>query len=392
MSETPISPSSNALSAECPDCGLTQRIVETLLPANSYCVRCGRILRRHGPEVPARAAAAGALVALALLLVGYSLPIMSVRSGERYTEAVLATGPELLLRTGEWALALAIVTTLFFAPILQLLLLIVTALERPSSRTPGSSHVKWLPLVSRWSMLEIFLLGVLVTWTRLNQWLHVMALPALIALAAAAAVIQVANRTLASKRLVHETPASTNGDRNRPTRAGLTSSAALTIAGYLLYVPANLLPIMTAHRLTEGGPTTILGGVRELIRDGSWVLAIVVFLASVAVPLLKLLVLSILLLMTLGRSPLGLRTRTRMFRLIAAIGRWSMLDIFVLSLLVGLVRLGVLGYVRPEPGALAFCAVVIVTMLATEVFDPRSMWDAAGRNDSETRVRAGVTT
>jgi paraquat-inducible protein A len=160
----------------------------------------------------------------------------------------------------------------------------------------------------------------------------------------------------------------------------------------LLYIPANLLPIMTAKRVLEGGPVTILEGVRELIRDGSWFLAIVVFLASIAVPLLKLAVLSVLLIMTVSGSPRGLITRTRLFRVIEVLGRWSMLDIFVLSMLVGVVRLGVLGYVRPEPGALAFCAVVVVTMLATEVFDPKSMWDAAGKNErGGSRVQVGGT-
>lgn len=135
---------------------------------------------------------------------------------------------------------------------------------------------------------------------------------------------------------------------------------------------------MTVSRFGRGGPRTILGGVIELANDHLWPLAIIVFLASVAVPLLKLAVLVVVLVMTQRRSDKGLLARLRMYRFVRSVGRWSMIDVFMLTLLVGLVRMGFIAKVLPEGGALAFAAVVVLTMMATEAMDPRVMWDAAG--------------
>jgi paraquat-inducible protein A len=117
-----------------------------------------------------------------------------------------------------------------------------------------------------------------------------------------------------------------------------------------------------------------------LTEAGFWGLAALVFVASVLVPLVKLLALSFLLVSTQRGSTSRLEWRTRLFRLVALIGRWSMLDIFATMTLVTLARFGWLGNVRPEAGVTAFCGVVVLTMLASESFDPRLMWDAAARN------------
>jgi paraquat-inducible protein A len=155
-------------------------------------------------------------------------------------------------------------------------------------------------------------------------------------------------------------------------------TAALALCGLLLYFPANLLPVLTLERLGHAERRTILGGVRELAASGLWPLALLVFVASIVIPLAKLLVLGTNLWL-LGRgSARALVLRTRLHRAVDAVGRWSNIDIFMLSLLVSLVQFGALTHVRAEDGATAFAAVVIVTMLAARVFDPRLMWDAAG--------------
>jgi paraquat-inducible protein A len=148
----------------------------------------------------------------------------------------------------------------------------------------------------------------------------------------------------------------------------------------LLAVPANILPVMTITKFGRGGPSTILGGTVELSERGMWGLAILVFVASIIVPLIKLTALAVLLVMTARGSDARLRDRTRVFRAVVVIGRWSMLDIFATTTLVAMAHFGWLGNVLPEAGATAFCAVVILTMLASEAFDPRLMWDAAGKN------------
>jgi len=152
---------------------------------------------------------------------------------------------------------------------------------------------------------------------------------------------------------------------------------ALVIAAAVLYIPANYYPVLTVMPLGAGAPSTILGGVRELISSRMYPLAVLVFFASIAVPLLKLVGLSTMLVATqTGRSG-WLRDRTRLYHVVRWVGRWSMIDIFMESLLGALVKFGNVITIEPGVGAMAFCAVVILTMLAADAFDPRLMWDAA---------------
>lgn len=161
----------------------------------------------------------------------------------------------------------------------------------------------------------------------------------------------------------------------------LARTWAYLIAAYILIVPANLLPVMETGSLFGSKKDTILSGVEYLWVTGSWPLAIVVFIASIVVPLAKLLALTYLVLSVQRRSARLTLERTRLYRLLEFIGRWSMLDIYVITLLSGLVQLQSLATVRPEPGAVAFGAVVVLTMLAAMAFDPRLIWDAAYHRD-----------
>ena len=160
-------------------------------------------------------------------------------------------------------------------------------------------------------------------------------------------------------------------------RDSIAGTWAFSIAALLLYVPANVYPVLTYIRLGSGQPSTILGGVRELLRSGMWPLALLVFFASIAVPVVKLISLGILLITTQRRSRWRLHDRTVMYRLVEGIGRWSMIDVFMISILVALVHYGALVTINPGPGAIAFAGVVILTMFAATSFDSRLMWDAA---------------
>lgn len=150
---------------------------------------------------------------------------------------------------------------------------------------------------------------------------------------------------------------------------------ALLIAAYILYIPANLLTIMETGSLLSHRRDTIVSGVVELWRNGSWVIAIIVFIASVTIPLLKLISLTLLLVSVQLRSRWRPRQRTQLYRLVELVGRWSMLDIYVVTLLAALVQLGSMATVKAGPGALAFGAVVVLTMFASMQFDPRLIWD-----------------
>lgn len=155
----------------------------------------------------------------------------------------------------------------------------------------------------------------------------------------------------------------------------LTRTWALTLTAYILYIPANLLPIMTVVMSGRGQPDTILSGVKELLLGGMWPLALLVFFASIAVPVLKLLILTGLLLSVQFESHWIPRQRTILYRFTELIGRWSMIDIFVITILVAVVKLGALATIDAGPGAVAFAGVVVTTMFAAMSFDPRLIWD-----------------
>ncbi|EHP38635.1 paraquat-inducible protein A [Cupriavidus basilensis OR16] len=156
----------------------------------------------------------------------------------------------------------------------------------------------------------------------------------------------------------------------------LSRAWAFLLAAYMLYVPANLLPVMVTQSILGTQRDTIFSGVVYLWTSGAHLLAIVVLIASIVVPLLKMAILTLLLLTVQFRSSWRIRQQTRLYGLVELIGRWSMLDIFVVTLLASLVRAGSLATVVPGGGAIAFGAVVVLTMMALLSFDPRLLWDS----------------
>ena len=151
-------------------------------------------------------------------------------------------------------------------------------------------------------------------------------------------------------------------------------TAAWLVTATVLYVPANVLPVMGTSSVLGREQHTILGGIAELWESGSWELAVIVFIASIAVPILKIGALSLLAFTAHRRSCWRQQDRARLYRLVETVGHWSMLDVFVVVLLVGMVRFGAFASVQPESGLLAFGAVVVATMFATSAFDPRLIW------------------
>lgn len=156
---------------------------------------------------------------------------------------------------------------------------------------------------------------------------------------------------------------------------------ALLITAAILYIPANLLPIMTINSLGQGAPSTIMAGVIELVQHGMFPIAAVVFIASILVPTFKLVGIALLLFSVQRHQPLSARQRIIMYRFIEFIGRWSMLDIFVIAILVAVVNFGRLASIEANLGAVAFASVVILTMLAAVTFDPRLIWDNTESDD-----------
>ena len=152
---------------------------------------------------------------------------------------------------------------------------------------------------------------------------------------------------------------------------------AFLIAAAICYVPANLLPVLTTVTVVSSDSDTIMGGVVYLWTSGSWPLALVVLVASVMIPIGKIVALAYILLTVQRGSALDNRQRTRLYRVVEIIGRWSMLDVFVDTFTVALVQLSPLMAVEPGPGVVFFMSVVVLTMLAAQSFDPRLIWDGA---------------
>jgi paraquat-inducible protein A len=286
-----------------------------------------------------------------------------------------------------------------------------------------------------WAMLDVLLLGVFVAYTKLGALVHIEVGPAVFAMAFLTVVTLWADTALdhdavwdeLGRRGLTHAPLPEPMLAYRPGAIGCESCGLVSVpdehhdhaqcprcgaglhprkpashartwaflfAGAIMYIPANYYPVLTLVQLGSGEPSTIIGGVEELFDAAQYPLAILVLTASVLVPVLKLAGLVILALAALAAAPATdstprLRQQTAIYYVVAWIGRWSMVDIFMESLLGALVQFGGLVTIDPGIGALAFCAVVILTMLSAESFDPRLMWDAAGAIKHHGAVEAG---
>ncbi|MBV8031627.1 MAG: paraquat-inducible protein A [Betaproteobacteria bacterium] len=164
-------------------------------------------------------------------------------------------------------------------------------------------------------------------------------------------------------------------------------TVACSLAALIFYVPANIFPVLTMQRYGLYSEATVWQGVVELARMGYWFIAAVVFMASIAVPLFKLLALFFLSATATLRTRRWRRERTLLYRAIDIVGPWAMLDVFLLAILVALVRLGSLATVLPGRGMLAFACVVVLTLLASSFFDPRLIWQGYGEAEKHYRRR-----
>jgi paraquat-inducible protein A len=387
---------------ECRGCGLLQRLPPLASGATAACARCDQVLVRRRSDPQGRTLAL-ALTGLCLFVLATQMPFMTIDLRGRELTTELISGPEQLGDNGLWELVL--IGVRLRAPPRHLLVVF-----------------RWVERLSPWAMVEVFLLGVFVAYTKLVDLASIQvggavyALGALMLAMAAAdmaldpeAVWSALQRKGVTARAIepideasamgehdligceccglvnHPAPScarcGANLHRRKPD--SLQRCLALLLAAAVLYLPANLLPVMTVISLGRGQPSTILSGVMELAASGMWPLAGLVFVASITVPVLKLASLAWLLISSYRGTFTRLRQRTKLYRAIEVIGRWSMIDVFMVSILTALVRMGALATVRPGLGVLSFCAVVILTMVAAMMFDTRVMWDRADARRSE---------
>jgi paraquat-inducible protein A len=405
---------------ECRGCGLVQHMPALASGATAECLRCGSILARRRSD-PSGRALAMAITGLCLFILATQMPFMDIDLRGRQRATTLITGPVELEQHGLWELSIVVLVTTIGAPLAKLTAMIWVLVGARLRHPPHHllTVFRWVEWLSPWSMVEVFLLGTFVAYTKLVDLAQVQlggavyALGGLMLATAAAdmaldrdavwSILQRKGVTAGRIEPVSAQAAATSASRHtlmsceccglvgpaarycarcggavhRRKSNSLSRATAFLAAAAVLYVPANLLPVMTVISFGQGQPSTILSGVGELAAAGMWPLAVLVFFASITVPVLKLIGMAWLLISTRQGSTTHLRERTIVYRILDFIGRWSMIDVFMVSILTALVRMGNVASVFPGPGILSFCSVVILTMIAAMCFDPRLMWDSA---------------
>jgi len=402
---------------ECEQCGLISQLPRMRPELVADCPRCHHTLwrmRRYPFQLPI----ACGLAALLFYLYAIVAPFLEITAYGRFQLAQLETGPiQLSLQGFELVGALVLAVTVIF-PGLKLGIMLFTLIGLDTHLIPArllKALFRIYRPIGPWAMIDVYLLGFLVAYTRLTAIADVhldTALYSLIGLMISMAAADAALDTEAVWRALDAaearpeplgTPGASligchccglvnqadEGARCHRCRASLrfrkkdsiARSWAFMLAAVLLYIPANVYPVMIITQLLETKPFTIMGGIVELASYGLWPLALLVFLASITIPLMKLLTLAYMLINTQIGSAEHLIGRTIAFRVIDFIGRWSMIDVFMISILVALVRFGQFANIQADLGAPCFAAVVVLTMFAVQCFDPRLMWDAAGEAD-----------
>lgn len=168
-------------------------------------------------------------------------------------------------------------------------------------------------------------------------------------------------------------------------RSSIQITWALLVASAILYVPANILPVMSVYMMGNGAPSTIISGAVHLLEGGQWPLALIIFVASIVVPILKLFSLTFILITIHRRSTWRTRERAQLYRVTEIVGRWSMVDVFVIAILSGLVQFGNVARIEANAGTFFFAAVVVLTMLSARTLDEHLLWEA-----HETRAKEDV--
>jgi paraquat-inducible protein A len=428
IADDPHDPAETVL-RECPGCGLFQ-LEPALAPhTTAECSRCGTRLRRARRH-PLQHSLALTFAALILLIVMCSSMLMTVSTSGIVHGAGIFSGPIELVERNMTSLAVVVVFVTVVAPLAKLTGTIYVLLRIREANPPR--HLRrifvWVERLTTWSMVEVLVLGVFVAYVKLGDLVKIDLETGVYALLALTVVIVWADGALDREAIWDAFDVGRARSRSRdvlaaggvPARAvgcetctlvvvpddhetdcprcgsalhsrkpdSLHRTWALVIGAAACYVPANVYPVLTVMQLGAGEPSTILGGVRELIHSRMYPLAALVFFASIAVPMLKMVGLTAMLVSVQIGHTRWLRDRTRLYYIIRWIGRWSMIDIFMEALLGALVQFGGVVTIEPGIGAVAFCAVVILTIFAAETFDPRIMWDAAERQSNEGSLHA----
>ncbi|OZG41104.1 paraquat-inducible protein A [Aeromonas sp. A35_P] len=399
----------------CEECDLLVPATTLAVGEASCCPRCGHTLSRHLPEQERRPIAYG-FAAIIMFVLSNAFTFMSFSAKGVGQEMTFLQCITTLVDQGYLFLGAVLSLTLIGLPLVYMgsIMLVLWRLDKDLHSNALRSLGRLLCRIKPWLMVDVFLIGVLISLVKLmgmadikmglSFWAFVGYTLLLIKMISSLDRMWLWQRLFGPSELhgvtVDDDEASAKsaglvgchicgalseagadsckrcGEHLHSRKpGGLNRTWALLFTSIILYVPANLYPIMDTVFLGDDSPSTILGGVLVLWAMGSYPIAAVIFFASVVVPLVKILALLWLCYMVQrgqGTSPLG---KLKLYRMTEFVGRWSMIDVFVVAILAGLIRLDNLMTIYPGPAAVAFAGVVLVTMVAAMSFDSRLIWD-----------------
>jgi paraquat-inducible protein A len=401
----------------CHDCGVLHRR-RLLAPRDkARCVRCRSVLYR-GADPDLGRIAAITLGALIIFLIAQLSPIVRLEMNGNMSTSTLPGAVVIMWEQGMRAVSVCVALFTIVFPAIELGAVLYVALGVRSGRRPPGMHLllRAVRKAREWGMTEVLMIGILIGLIKMTSMSKVVIQPGLLAFGALTLMMAVessldprllwnaADRLGAGQPLApaerdaleYKKPmvachacglvlADHGHHAWRCVRCGsklhrrkpdsIMRTWAFLIAAAILYIPANLLPVLNTDSLYGNKDDTIISGVVYFWDTGAPELAVIIFVASIVVPMLKLAALSLLTWTAQRRSHWRPMQRTVLYRMVEFIGRWSMLDIFVITVSVALVRFDAMAMMAPRPGALAFCAVVVLTMIAALEFDPRLIWD-----------------
>ncbi len=395
----------------CHECDQLHRVLPIAAGSTARCTRCGADLYRRVARSIDRSLALY-LAALMLFILANSAPFLSMKVGGIVQESRLVSAGWALYQLGMPELGAVVFLTSVLIPLLVIFGMVwMLAFAHWGIRPPKVGFVyRWVHRLTPWSLIGVFMLGTLISVVKLRGLAAVIPGVSLFAFVALLVVYSAARSQFEPSALWrlsrHRQPTEkdllpgeqmvschtcqllrprSTHEHGKCPRCGsamhwrkensLTRTWALLASAIVMLLPANYYPVMTVVQLGKGQPDTILSGVMRLIEAGLWGLALIVFFASIVVPVMKLIALVVLLVSVRRRSGWRPRDRTFLYRVTEWVGAWSMVDVFLVGLLSALVSLSLLAEITPGIGATFFGAVVVLTMLAAHSFDPRLIWD-----------------
>lgn len=418
----------------CPDCDLVQHIPALEPGSAARCSRCGTALALSRPDSLDRITAL-TVAAVIVFIIANVMPLMELSVAGRSARTTIIGGAVELWLGGQPVTGLLVLFCTVIAPAVHIGIMFTVLFWLKKSSAPWwiGTLLRWSQWHQSWAMIEVMMLGILVALIKIADVATV--IPGIGMFAAGALIVLIAAISVnfdsdevwkriewaagemqpvppGSNPLILARDVSPGTDELTGIRLGLVSCEscrllsrpadmndpgfcprcgrelafrrhdsvqrtwALLVAALICYIPANLLPVMISHTMVSSEEDTILSGVVLLYMTGSWPLALIVLIASMVIPLAKILAISYLLVTVQRRSIKGLKDRLRLYRLVEFVGRWSMLDVFVVAFTAALIQMQPLMSIKPGAGVFFFAAVVVLTMIAAGSFDPRLIWDS----------------